>query len=385
MARLHCSILAAVLLAAPPVLAGPQPGDAPPPITLEEVLQAPAGAQASWDALEGNVVVLEFWATWCGPCVAAIPHLNGLAEKFADKPVRFISITDEPREKIEVFLKKRPIKAWVGLDTDKSMHRDYGVKAIPHTVLVGLDGKVAAVTYPTAVTSAVLDNLLAGKPPGLLVPQDELAVEGEGEGAPPLFEVMIRPSSAEGSGMSNGPTQVMYRGQPLAIIIAGLSGTRPSRVVGDELPGDRLDARASVPKGRPGEASETLLRAIESTFGLTLKRETRDMDVLVLTLPHGPGRALAPTASTGGTSMSWGGGMIHAVNYDLNGLSTTLEDFIKRPIVDESGVKERFDIDLDIADESPEAAIRAAREQLGVVLTPARRSVDVVVVRRAGS
>ncbi len=382
MLRRTSLLLSMSVLVATSAEAGPQPGEAPPPITLERLLQAPSDARASWDALEGEVVVLEFWATWCGPCVAAIPHLNKLAEKYEDKPVRFISITDEPREKIEAFLQKRPIKAWVGLDTDRSMHRDYGIKAIPHTVLIGLDGKVAAVTYPTAVTSAVLDNLLAGKPAGLLVPRDAPVVDGDDGAAPPLYEVVIRPSRGDSAGMSNSPTHVMYRGQPLAVIIAGLSGTRPSRVVGDELPGDRLDARVSIPNGSDGEASKTLLHAIESVFDLTLTRETRDMDVLVLTLPARPSKGLTPTASTGGTSMSWGGGMISAVNYDLNGLSGTLEEYVKRPVVDESGVKDRFDIELDIADESPEAAITAAREQLGVVLTPARRPVEVVVARR---
>ena len=45
------------------------------------------------DSLKGKVVVLEFWTTWCGPCVAAIPHLNELSEKYADKPVQFIAIS----------------------------------------------------------------------------------------------------------------------------------------------------------------------------------------------------------------------------------------------------------------------------------------------------
>ena len=77
----------AVWLAASAMVGGPEPGEAPPAITLEEVLQAPAGARASWEALEGKVVVLEFWATWCGPCVAAIPHLNELSDKYKDKPI----------------------------------------------------------------------------------------------------------------------------------------------------------------------------------------------------------------------------------------------------------------------------------------------------------
>src|SRR5262245_37427861 len=89
--------------------AEPTVGAEPPPLQLEKVLQAPAGARASWDALQGKVVVLEFWATWCGPCITAIPHLNELADAFKDKPVQFIAITDEDEKVVAPFLKRKPI------------------------------------------------------------------------------------------------------------------------------------------------------------------------------------------------------------------------------------------------------------------------------------
>ncbi len=101
----------------------PKVGEKPPPLGLERLLEAPAGAKANWAALKGKVVVLEFWATWCGPCVAAIPHLNELADQFKGKPVQFIAITDEDEKTIGSFLKKKPIRARVGLDTDKSMFK----------------------------------------------------------------------------------------------------------------------------------------------------------------------------------------------------------------------------------------------------------------------
>lgn len=68
--------------------------------------------------------------------MAAIPHLNELADKFKDQPVQFIAITDEEENVTVTFLKRKPIRAWVGLDTDKSMFKAYGVSGIPHTVIV---------------------------------------------------------------------------------------------------------------------------------------------------------------------------------------------------------------------------------------------------------
>jgi thiol-disulfide isomerase/thioredoxin len=145
--------------------AGPERGDQAPEIALEQLLQAPDGTKVTWESLKGKVVVLEFWATWCTPCVASIPHMNELAETFKDKPVQFIAITEEDENQMRKFLAKKPIRAWIGLDTDESVFRAYGVKGIPHTVVVDKSGRIATITYPSALTSQLLNDVLAGRKP----------------------------------------------------------------------------------------------------------------------------------------------------------------------------------------------------------------------------
>ena len=95
-------------------------GQTAPELNIEKYLQAPEG-EKSLSALKGKVVVLEFWATWCAPCVAEIPHLNQLNEEFRDKQVQFISVTDEGEDIIAPFLKRQEMKSWIGLDTDRSV------------------------------------------------------------------------------------------------------------------------------------------------------------------------------------------------------------------------------------------------------------------------
>src|SRR5436853_2689523 len=71
---------------------GPKIGDLPPPLQLGAVLQGPPKENVNWDALKGKVIAVEFWNTACAPCVAAIPHWNELAARFAAEGVVFISI-----------------------------------------------------------------------------------------------------------------------------------------------------------------------------------------------------------------------------------------------------------------------------------------------------
>ena len=55
----------------------------------------------------GKVYIVEFWATWCPPCVASMPHLSELQEKYEAKGVQVISITDEPLEEVSAFLQRQ--------------------------------------------------------------------------------------------------------------------------------------------------------------------------------------------------------------------------------------------------------------------------------------
>ena len=68
--------------------------------------------------LKGKIVVLDFWATWCGPCLAAVPHTNELQKKYADQGVIFVAVCS-PRggEKMEQTVKDRGIKYATALDT----------------------------------------------------------------------------------------------------------------------------------------------------------------------------------------------------------------------------------------------------------------------------
>lgn len=77
--RKSAVLLLALLTGTAPLWAHPEKGTPAPPLGLMQLLQAPLGARADWASLKGKVV-LEFWARWCSPCVASLPHFNELVE-----------------------------------------------------------------------------------------------------------------------------------------------------------------------------------------------------------------------------------------------------------------------------------------------------------------
>lgn len=127
---------------------------------------------------KGKVYVVEFWATWCGPCIGVMPHLAESQAKHIEDGVQFISVTIEDMETIEKFLPQE-YPGGEGItfaeltnaycltaDPDESVFRDYmeasGLSGIPKAFVVGKTGEIEWIGHPTAIDEP-LEQILADK------------------------------------------------------------------------------------------------------------------------------------------------------------------------------------------------------------------------------
>jgi len=95
---------------------------------------------------KGKVVLIDTWATWCPPCRASLPHLDKLYQSVKDKGVNVYAVNvQEEADDVEAFVKKTNLTVPVLLDKDGAVSQAYKASAIPETIIIGKDGKVAKV------------------------------------------------------------------------------------------------------------------------------------------------------------------------------------------------------------------------------------------------
>jgi len=382
--RLLILFLLAVSISAQGKLPPVKVGDPAPPLHFDVLLQAPKGSQATWETLKGNVVVIEFWATWCGPCRAAVPHLNGLVSEYKNRRVSFISITNEDEWKVKAYLSVNPIAGWVGIDREDSLYKSFGFQTIPQTVLVDQKGRVAALLQPSDLTGSILDQLLAGKTLCLPVPgpSQEVAVPPAALKAPdqassPLVELLIRPANPSASSSWN---QGMFKAKGMSIknLISYAYSVSTARIIAaSPIPEQAYEVTVRIPVERKDLLHPLLQQAMAAAFGLRTWREKREMDVLVLCVRAGHEALLRPSKETSGNWMT-DEGQISGSALTIENFCTSLEDGLQTIVLDETGLKATYDLAFYWNPKEETSVFQEIRKQLGLELRKERRPIEAL-------
>ncbi len=204
------------------------------------------------------------------------------------------------------------------------------------------------------------------------------------EKVPP--QVMIVPTifpDSESWGSANG--KFLGTGSSIKDIVRTTYGKSSARtVLSAELPPGKYDYIANLPQG----SAEALQKELKRKFSVVGRREMRETDVLLLRIKYKTAPGLRPSTTRRNSSLNNNGNHFSCVNLPLTGLVDYLEYYLEIPVVDQTGLTSRFDIDLqlnkqDWQQHNPATLKQALLDELGLELVPGYEPVEMLVIEKA--
>jgi len=377
--------LVAVLLGTASLWAYPKKGTPAPPLNTLKLLQSPLGARADWASLKGKVVVLEFWATWCSPCVASLPHLNQLVESLDPAKFQFISIDDEDPKAVQNFLTKKKMSGWVGLDASGAVFHRYGIESRPTTIIVDGNGKIVTVTEIDSLNAADLRAVAAGKSvvfkPATVI--TATSVLSSPDTKRPLFSVSVTKASANAkmSRVNHPPTGADFLGEDADSLITDIFNVFGNRyVLKDPLPEGRYDLRVNS-ADVPQSANDSIVQqAVLAALHLQIQSKTLTKPAYSLRATDASKKLLSPSASAHAVKRGYWDGKFLLMNGTMDDLAYVLGTGLENPVINETGIDGTYDARFEVTGRDVDSLNAVLRQTMGLELIPSNQEMSITVL-----
>ncbi len=342
---------------------------------------------SGWDELAGKTVIIEFWATWCSPCIGSLAKLNELVSSREDTMV--VAISDDSLENQAKFIRKYPSIRFFSDNQEQTFQR-YKALTIPHCVVVGPDGLIKAITLPHNLNADILSQIAKGEEIELPLKAGRRAdVEWDfkpdidGQMHEPTFQIIIEPTICESAGARQPPHGRSYSAdgvtvETIAGAAFGLNYTRIDCQIPAKIRHQQYRVSIWVPSGKESSLGATMWEAVQKVAPVKADFHSVEKDVYVLS--RDPSRTL-PASTATGEGIGFSRGLLDGAGVTTKQLAFAIENFAQMPVVDETGIDFCFDAKLkyDVSDFA--ILENQLTQQLGLKLTKERRQVRLLFIR----
>lgn len=137
-------------------------GDQFPNISINQLMNAPVKSIYLNESKDKKFYILNFWGTWCSPCIPEMDELTKLQKANANK-IQVIAISDDDRFKLQKYLKNKPTTIWLATDTNWLFYTLFNFTSVGHSAILSPEKKIIAVMKTHSITQGLLDSLYKGE------------------------------------------------------------------------------------------------------------------------------------------------------------------------------------------------------------------------------
>ena len=372
-------------------------GDNVPNIQVRHIINGAGNVLVN--ALKGKVIILDFWATWCSPCVAALARFESLQKKFGDKLV-VLAVSDELPERLKQFITNRPTTLLISSDTGNSFQALFPHRTIPHTILIGIDGKVNAITDAENITPEIIQLALQNVAVNLPLKKDNInfSVEEYFKTDTTVVQAFNMLPPVQGAGcMSKTYLEGFFKNRRMTIVNMPMDGLYRMAynktyylLVNEYDTVKRKNAdeqKYCVDLWTPDADKNKLLQyfqqQLKSQFvDVDAVLEKRKMKVLVLKATDSAKYKLKPSPLVNDL-YSAGGSHFEGNGVTVASLADYMEGFglYAGKVIDETGLTGRYNIFFEWQPER-KVSLKEAFAKLGLYWESAEREVEVLVLKK---
>lgn len=374
-------------------------GEMLPNIQFTKLLNA-AKPEINLNQLKGKIVWLEFWATWCGSCLSAMPHLKALQKTYGDK-LQIINISDESEKRISAYLKSKPSNLWFAIDTSGSIAKMFPHQLLPHSILISQDGELLSSTRPELISTSIIDSLLARQTIHLPEKKDRLHHSYE-ELVDEIFPVdpllkqrflMQKEILGTGGFSTTYLSDNRYKGKRITAVNLGLSALYrmafpdfPYKRVLDQSPSTEhspsycLDLMVSNEKDLLPELRKELLKR----FDVQVRTEKQWKEIYILKINDRKKFQSIPINTNGERTYYSRHGEIDQQAISMVDFANYLDNFgtEKLMILDGTNSLGKFDIKFSFEPERP-SSLKKILEDMGLVLEKEKRAIEMLIIYKS--
>lgn len=366
-------------------------GEQAPDFTLTNFFQAPSDAPTTLSGLRGNIVVLEFWATWCAPCRVSMKRLDTIAKKFSGKPIRFLAISKESQGLIENFVKSHPNNLWIGVDGNKEANTRYGVDEIPHLVIIDKNGSILGITRSDEVTEERLQQVLEGRQvyfPPIVMFDEFIHKEQTIFQKLPIPKIIFKPFDARGGDKTllNAFFPKITDSSFFAITILpfivhaayGIS-TDHIRLNDQDMIREKYYVQIQLAGHNIQDIRDTLKSLLKNLIDIRIDKNILKEKVVIL--ERSDSTQKIPLSKYGESQLQYSESNFTAKKQPIKALITFLQSrYRQQKVIDKTGLTGEYDLDLWWSD-SGANGLKEALKKSGLLLRETEQAQDVYIVR----